>query len=79
MEHTDFQNSLTEPKRRSKASPVPQASPEHPKQRHTCAEQLLYLQRVEYQLQTQTETERLREKAAKKHQIRVRTTLGAGF
>lgn len=65
-----------EPESRSKAAPVPRASPAHPKQRHVCAEKFLYLQRLEYQLQTQKETEKLREKAAKKHQIRGRTTLG---
>lgn len=60
---------LTEPESECKAPPAPQASPEHPKQRHMCAESFLILERLEYQLQTEKETEKLREKAAKKHQI----------
>lgn len=62
----------------SKASAVPRASPGLPKQRHVCRT-LSYLQRLEYQLQKWKETEKPRDKAARKQQIRVRTTQGAQF
>lgn len=65
---------LTEPQSGSKWVPVPHASLDHPKQRHMCGERFLYLQSINYK--HKKETEKLREKAPKEHQIRIRTRLG---
>lgn len=65
---------LMEPEGRSRASSAQQACTSHPKQRHMHAERLLCLWKLEHQLQTQKETEKLW--AAKKHQSQVKTTQG---